>query len=570
MAVLLSSLSWWQSLLLLGIAIPIYVFVLCIYRLTLHPLAQYPGPLIAKLTEWSIVYQTATGDRHLDLLKGHEKYVQEGPIVRVGPNTLSFNTVSAVKEVYFNRKGNVQKSKWYSIIEASAGDEDSIHAEIDRNVHASRRRVIEHAFTEKGLRSAERYLVLNVQTFREIIQESIKDEKWSSPFNMSQWATYLNYDIMGDLVFGRRFNCMTSEEHRFVPGVLMNGTAFIYTFASLPFGSILRKILGSGILAKPWIGGSMARDEMRFYQYSDEVLADRVAQEEKAGRDDDSSARKDMMHYILNAKDPQTGEGFSRQHLTAESGLLIAAGADTTSTTLAAAFFYLLHNPRVMELLVKEIMSFASSRGDGEITPFETIRLPYLRAVIDETLRLSPPVPSLLPREVLKGGIRIGEELIPEGSVVGVPTYAIHHNPEYYPEPDMFYPERWLVASEDEAASSAIPRSSEAVSVAREAFSPFSQGARGCIGRQLAYLELHAALFMLLHRFDVRLAKDAATGKVMKNSKAWREGSVPVMDPEDQKDDWREERKRRQEFQLFDRFLSDRSGPMVEFKERLV
>ena len=44
------------------------------YRLTLHPLAKYPGPVLAKLTEWRTVYQTTTGDRHLDLLKEHEKY----------------------------------------------------------------------------------------------------------------------------------------------------------------------------------------------------------------------------------------------------------------------------------------------------------------------------------------------------------------------------------------------------------------------------------------------------------------------------------------------------------------
>lgn len=92
---------------------------------------------------------------------------------------------------------------------------------------------MEHAFTDKSLRASEDFLVKNVQTFRDVVLQSRKDGKdWSEPFNMSQWSTYLNYDIMGDLVFGRRFNVMTSDAHRFVPKLIMNSTAFIYTVRS--------------------------------------------------------------------------------------------------------------------------------------------------------------------------------------------------------------------------------------------------------------------------------------------------------------------------------------------------
>ena len=135
-----------------------------------------------------------------------------------------------MKEIYAARRGNVQKSQWYTVIEASAGNENSIHAEVDRSVHSRHRRLIEHAFTDKSLRSLQTFLVNNVHTFQEIIlQRTGNAKEWSQPFNMSQWATYLNYDIMGDLVFGRRFDCMTSGAHRFVPKLLMNSSAFIYT-----------------------------------------------------------------------------------------------------------------------------------------------------------------------------------------------------------------------------------------------------------------------------------------------------------------------------------------------------
>lgn len=313
----------------------------------------------------------------------------------------------------------------------------------------------------------------------------------------------------------------------------------------------------------------MAKDDQRFHEIARTVVGERIAAEGKR------PARKDIMHHLLNAKDPVTGDRFSRGQLNVESSLLIAAGADTTSLTLAAAFFYLLHNPRVMDNLVKEIRSTCSSKDLDTIAPSWLIRLPYLRAVIDETLRLCPPVPSLLPREVLRGGAVIGSHYIPEGTIVGVPAYAIHRNPDYFPDPDRFYPERWIVSESGDATQSAspdIPRNNYSVSVAREAFVAFSQGSRGCIGRQLAYYELHTTLAMTLSRFEIRLARDQLTGNLMRDSRDWRKGMGDILDPkesEELKRGRRKERRRKEEFQIFDRFLSDRNGPMVEFRERM-
>lgn len=312
----------------------------------------------------------------------------------------------------------------------------------------------------------------------------------------------------------------------------------------------------------------MATDDKRFFQYAESILGERIAAEEEG-----AEARNDIMQHLLQATDPVTGKGFSREQLDVESSLLIAAGADTTSVTLAAAFFYLLHNPRVMHTLEEELCSAYTSEDVDQVIPSQLISLPYLRAVIDESLRLSPPVPSLLPREVLKGGITINDNHIPEGTVVGVSAYAIHRNPDYFPDPDTFCPERWIVASESDAdhfSSPNIPRTRQAISLARQAFTSFSQGTRRCIGRQLAYYELHTALALLLHRFEIRFAQDPATLEPMEDSTEWREGFPDTIDSKketgkNKEQAWRNGR----EFQLYDRFLSDRNGPMVEFRERI-
>jgi cytochrome P450 len=332
----------------------------------------------------------------------------------------------------------------------------------------------------------------------------------------------------------------------------------------MPLKAISRRILASGVLSLPIIGGTMAKNDRKFFEYAETVLGERIAAEEKG-----CEARNDIMQHLLRAKDPMTGARFSREQLNVESSLLIAAGADTTSVTLAAAFFYLLHNPRVMHTVMDEVLSAYPNERD-EMIPSKLIGLPYLRAVIDETLRLSPPVPSLLPREVLKGGIIIDGNYIPEGIIVGVPAYAIHRNPEYFPEPDIFYPERWLAHDSNDSSDSSppnIPRTQDAISLARRAFISFSQGSRGCIGRQLAYYELHTALTIILHRFDIRLAQDPLTQRTMDDSTSWRESFPDDLSAKrveaDKASGWRRE----EEFQLFDRFLSDRNGPMVEFRE---
>lgn len=331
------------------------------------------------------------------------------------------------------------------------------------------------------------------------------------------------------------------------------------------------------MLSLPIIGGDLARDDRRFFEYASNVLKARAAAEENA-----PGAQKDIMHHLLHATDPATGQPFSQEQLGVESSLLIAAGADTTSLTLAAAFFYLVHNPRVLHILVEEIQSAlpAGHAHAHPMTPSKLITLPYLRAVIDETLRLAPPVPSLLPREALKGGITIDGAFIPEGTIVGVPAYAIHRNSEYFPEPDTFCPERWLATESDSGTSDGSPSSStepdvsrtpQSVSLARQAFVAFSQGSRGCIGRQLAYYELHTALAQLLFRFDVRLARDAPTEAPMKDSTEWKRGSGEAMELQQSEGvemGLRQERQNGREFQLFDTFLADRNGPMIEFKER--
>ncbi len=189
---------------------------------------------------------------------------------------------------------------------------------------------------------------------------------------------------------------------------------------------------------------------MKYMAYSKSQALERS----KIGTDTD---RKDFFYYLLNARDPETGRGFSTQELWGESNLLIIAGSDTTSTALAASFFYLVHDTSVLEKLQQEIRN--TFEDVEEIVSGKKLNsCVYLRAVIDEAMRLNPPVGGLLPREVLPGGIEIDGMHFPEGTVVGTPHYAIHHSEAYFPRPFDWIPERWIPGSVEGVTKESVER----------------------------------------------------------------------------------------------------------------
>lgn len=248
--------------------------------------------------------------------------------------------------------------------------------------------------------------------------------------------------------------------------------------------------------------------------------------------------RKDFFYYLLNAKDPETGMGFTPAELWGESNLLIIAGSDTTSTALAATFFYLVHNAGVLERVVEEVRG-AFEEADEIMNGAKLTGCRYLRACIDEAMRMSPPVGGGLPRHILQGGLTIEATQYPAGIDICVPHYTIHHNPAYFPDPFTYNPSRWLPDID-------APELAQYHELAQSAFCPFSIGPRGCIGKGLAYVEMMSAVAKTLFLFDMRLEPGSTLG----------EGRLELENG----------RQRRDEYQLKDTFTSMKDGPIVQFR----
>jgi len=248
-----------------------------------------------------------------------------------------------------------------------------------------------------------------------------------------------------------------------------------------------------------------------------------------------------MFHYLFNAKDPETGEpAYSPDELNAEANLLIIAGADTTSLALCAFFFYISRHPRAYDKAVREIRDVFNSideiEGGAKISSCQ-----YLRACLDEAMRMTPAGPSEFIREVLPGGLEVDGKFIPEGFMVGIAQWAVLHSEENYGDPSIYRPERWIV---DEATGV----TAEDVAFAQTVFNPFSMGSGNCVGQKLAILELLITIGRTLYRMDVKRVPGTTLGQG-RPEMGWG------MRSEDH-------------FQVQDAYISIKDGPLLQFKKR--
>jgi cytochrome P450 len=174
--------------------------------------------------------------------------------------------------------------------------------------------------------------------------------------------------------------------------------------------------------------------------------------------------------------------------------LTSSIGGDTIATSISATLFYLSQYPECYYRLSEEVRhNFANA---AELTGGPKLAgCRYLRACIDEALRMSSPVSGTLWRELAsdeasKGPLIVDGHVVPPGTQVGVNTYSLHHNENYFPEPFIFRPERWMVEDKDKLRTM------------HNSFAAFSTGARGCAGKPMAYLESSLVVAKILWHFD--------------------------------------------------------------------
>jgi len=193
---------------------------------------------------------------------------------------------------------------------------------------------------------------------------------------------------------------------------------------------------------------------------------------------------KDFIWYILKQKEKFN---LNQDEIIVNSALFIVAGSETTANALSGILARLIYNPEKYQKLVKELRDAFKTEDDIK---FEKLsELTYLNAVLEEGLRIHPPVPTGLLRTVPKEGDTVDGLWVPGGTAVSVGAWAASHNPVNFKDCDEFIPERWI----DPAYNTDLKKAAQ----------PFSLGPRGCIGKHLSYLEMRIIMGRLLWNFDI-------------------------------------------------------------------
>ncbi|OTB01372.1 hypothetical protein M426DRAFT_323513 [Hypoxylon sp. CI-4A] len=441
------------------------------YRLLLHPLKNYPGPLLAKITNGYGGFYSSRRQLHLQTWRDHLKY---GPIVRQGPNKLVFNTVSALHDIYLNE--GYSKSRCYQAGNVNPRTTNVFNT-IDKRVHRIKRKLVSPLVNDRSMREFEPKMTEQIDIFvNQLLWAS--QSKPDMALNMSERCRYLGLDVVGHLAFGYALSLQTDDMHRFLIRAMMIGSWRLNVYMQFPPLRKLRLEILFYLLAV--IQGKS------FLQTLSKMIKARLSQ--------DKHAQHDLYSFMVDAVDAPEGDRIALSEIWTEGAFFLPAGGDTTSTALSALFFYLSRNPSCYKKLADEIRSKFTSGAD--IQGAQLSGCQYLRACINEALRMSPPISGTLWRETSPEyagkSFIVDDHVIPSGTQIGVNIYSIHHNPECFPEPFSFKPERWLAVDNAEGRES----------LTATAFTPFSIGSRGCAGKALAYLEASLTMAKTLWYFD--------------------------------------------------------------------
>lgn len=193
----------------------------------------------------------------------------------------------------------------------------------------------------------------------------------------------------------------------------------------------------------------------------------------------------DLVTMLLAAHDGDTGRPMSDEDIRDQLMVMIGAGFETTANTLAFVFWLLGRHPEVEEQLHAEVDGALAGRT---ATPADLDGLPYTRRVISEVLRLYPA--GWFFTRVTTTDTTLAGRQLPAGTALLYSAYLLHHQPEVFPEPERFDPDRWLGHSGD--------------SLPRGALVPFGGGNRKCIGEEYALVEMAMALASVCARWSLR------------------------------------------------------------------
>ncbi|TVY20410.1 Cytochrome P450 monooxygenase aclL [Lachnellula arida] len=477
-----------ETVLLLLAATILFFFTQAIYNAFIHPLHSIPGPKLNAISRLPYIFHHLDGTAPFYLRKLHEQY---GDVVRYSISEVSFiSGDTSWTEIYGHRTGRLRghptlekDPAWYA---PPIEGVQSLLFEPDEP-HHRRRRAWVHSFSDKCL--AQQFST--VQSVSDQLIEQLKEDG-KGVADLSSYLSWTMFDIVSTLIYGQPLGCLSNRATHKNAVMIQNGMKafrFLYVLWCWPIIKHLTGYLIDKKQIQEWIDHDKWLNAQTWA---------RVAR-------GPSDGKKDFLSFVIRQdksdKENSVASGkkdtwVTDEELHVDSGLFLTAGTDTTAHALSTSIFLLCQHPEYMEKLKEEVRGRFTQYED--ITPTQTNDMPYVSAVIFESLRLYAPTAVGFGRRVGKGGELISNCFIAEGTGVQVSQYPNNRSARNFAEPDSFRPERWL--GDERFASDK-----------KDAFQPFSTGARNCLGKTLAQSEMRLIMSKLFWTFDFELDESIGT-----------------------------------------------------------
>lgn len=361
-----------------------------VYRAWFHRLRAFPGPFAARLSNWyftSLIFKQLQQFKEVDEL--HAEY---GDFVRVGPSELSITHPAAASIIHAS-DSPCSKGPWYVAIPRR-----HIQSTRDKAEHARRRRVWDHGFSVKALRDYEPRIAQDVGELMARFDEFAAS---STKVDATKYFNFFAFDFMGGLAFGQGFEQLRNNKQGY----------FLEKFHEQAVGAGLfshAAWLGPFILSIPGLSGPF----QEFWNWVEKRVTTRMGM---------TPSTPDVFQWIKKDYE-QNGDKFQID-LAGEASIIVMAGSDTVAAMLTYATMHLASDSRVLRKLQYEIDHCADETG---LDATSIAKLPYLNAIISETLRLHPPVPSGVQRMTPPKGLWIKDVMIPGNTIVQVPMNTVH------------------------------------------------------------------------------------------------------------------------------------------------
>ncbi|KAL4914352.1 putative cytochrome P450 [Aspergillus aurantiobrunneus] len=455
---------------LLPAAFALYGVALVVYRLTLHPLARFPGPKIAAATRWYEFYHDVIrGGMYIhEVKKMHQKY---GPIVRINPHEIVINDADFYNTVYV--ASNTRRSEKWSGLQGT-GLSGAMGMTMEHELHRRRRKFFDPFFSRLGVTQIEPVVLDEVTLLLNRIENFRKTDR---PVQLEHVMAAFTGDIVTKICSEKSPDRISHPDF----GKDWYDTIHTYQRQVLLFTQIPQLIPITQLIPS-WITMRLAPGAAAFkslHQYAYDHITE-AKSEMLSAEKVQQNARSSVFRHVLSSDMPDSERETER--LAREALQLFGAGTATLVRAFSVMFYYLLSNPTMKNRLQEELKDIMADYPNKKPTWQELERLPYLRGTVKEGLRLSYGVMRHLARISPDQALQYKEWTIPAGTPVGMASHSLHSDPEVYPEPHKFQPERWVDKYNPNMNRNWVP---------------FSRGSRMCIGMNLALAEMYWVLAVL-------------------------------------------------------------------------